>query len=416
MKLTSILGMTVVAGAMVMSSCNNGHKTLPAVGDTLVEVFDSVNICFRPEEYGNYVAANEQGIIRLANGRIILKKINIPEYKRDVTITANVTVSSNGDRWDKSGSFFVLPKDAAINLLSVAKDEAKYPAIDSTRYEKLVGVVADTDYKPIIELIRFMTPFGVGYYSSTDDSLSQRRKPVYIDSWAKEVNWEEDITSLYPALEGEVYVGAFIDTWTPEGYMLSAEIQVEESDIECNAMPNRKILPVVNTIYYMGQEYPDIFSRQDLVADFEMPADAKNVKLNYIVTGHGGHAGGDEFVPRQNIVSVDGDTILNFVPWRDDCHTVRRYNPATGVWLIEREASYISENGYAVKKVQEPLGSSDKSRSNWCPGTDVPPVVETIGDLTAGKHQLTVSIPEAQPIDGSKLNHWLVSAYLTWDE
>ena len=40
--------------------------------------------------------------------------------------------------------------------------------------------------------------------------------------------------------------------------------------------------------------------------DFDMPKAAKNVRLKYIVTGHGGHSGGDEFVEKRNIVSVDG--------------------------------------------------------------------------------------------------------------
>ena len=33
-----------------------------------------------------------------------------------------------------------------------------------------------------------------------------------------------------------------------------------------------------------------------------------------------------------------------------------------------------------------------------------------------GKHTFTVSIPEAVEIDGNKLNHWLVSAYLVWEK
>ena len=37
-------------------------------------------------------------------------------------------------------------------------------------------------------------------------------------------------------------------------------------------------------------------------------------------------------------------------------------------------------------------------------------------DIQPGEHTFTVSIPEAQEIDGNKLNHWLVSAYLVWDE
>ena len=62
------------------------------------------------------------------------------------------------------------------------------------------------------------------------------------------------------------------------------------------------------------------------------------------------------------------------------------------------------------------MASSDLSRSNWCPGSDVfPEVVELLG-LQAGKHTFTVSIPEAQPVNKDELNHWLVSAYLVWEE
>ena len=50
------------------------------------------------------------------------------------------------------------------------------------------------------------------------------------------------------------------------------------------------------------------------------------------------------------------------------------------------------------------------------PGSDVVPEEAELGDLKAGKHTLKVSIPEAEPVDGNKLNHWLVSAYLVWEE
>ena len=119
---------------------------------------------------------------------------------------------------------------------------------------------------------------------------------------------------------------------------------------------------------------------------------------------------------RQNIVSVDGQEVLNFVPWRNDCASFRRFNPGTGVWLIKRLAMYIGDKGYTEKLVEEPLGSSDLSRSNWCPGSDVVPEEAELGDLKAGKHTFKVSIPEAEPVDGNKLNHWLVSAYLVWEE
>ena len=261
-----------------------------------------------------------------------------------------------------------------------------------------------------------MTPFGVGHYSNNNDSLSSKRRPVYIPKWESNVTWQQDITDLYPLLEGEAYVGIYIDTWTSEGYLVSADIDVKESRLTCDALPKRHVEPLMNTVYYMGQSYPDIFARRDVSTDFTVPKGAKNIRLKYIVTGHGGHSGGDEFVQKRNIISVDGKEVLNFVPWRDDCASFRRFNPATGVWLIKRLASYIGEKGYTEKEVEEPLASSDLSRSNWCPGSDVVPEEAIIGTLTPGKHTFTVSIPEAQVVDGNKLNHWLVSAYLVWEE
>lgn len=403
-----------LAGAMLLTAC--GHRELPALGDYSVQVFNDTPVKFAPDQYEGYNAPGADSIIHLVNGRIILKKVTLPDYKRNVSVNLKVTIASNGDRWDKSGSCFILPKESAINLLNIAKGEKQFPAVDSTKLENLIGIVSGEDYKPTVELMRFMTPFGVGYYSSADDSLSHLRKPVYIDQWADCVSWEQNITDLYPLLEGGAYVGIFIDTWTPEGYIASVTIDVDESDITCDALTKRHVEPLMNTVYYIGQSYPDIFARKDVSTNFTVPVGAKNVRLKYIVTGHGGHSGGDEFVQKRNIISVDGNEVLNFIPWRNDCASFRRFNPATGVWLEKRLASYISEKGYAKKEVEEPVASSDFSRSNWCPGSDVMPEEVELTDILPGEHTFTVSIPEAQDIEGNKLNHWLVSAYLVWDE
>lgn len=134
-------------------------------------------------------------------------------------------------------------------------------------------------------------------------------------------------------MEGGAYVGIFIDTWTTEGYIASMTVDVDESGLAYDPLPCRHVEPLMNTVYYEGQTYPDIFARRDVSTDFEIPAGARNVRLKYIVTGHGGHSGGDEFVEKRNIVSVDGKEVLNFIPWRSDCASFRRFNPATGVWL-----------------------------------------------------------------------------------
>ena len=97
----------------MLSSC--GHKEYPSIGDTHINVFENTNICFQPDKYQNFNEADADGVIHLVNGRIIVKKITLPEYKRNANVTLTVKLASNGDLWDKSGSCFVLPKESAVN-------------------------------------------------------------------------------------------------------------------------------------------------------------------------------------------------------------------------------------------------------------------------------------------------------------
>ena len=368
-------------------------RTYRAVGDTHLTVFDHAHVQFLPDSLGSYTDADAEGIVHLTNGRIILKKIQLPDYKRKVDVKLTVRVESDGDRWDKSGSVFVIPANGPkVNILSVAKGEAAWPEVDSTRYEKLVGTVPGPDFEPTVELMRFMTPFGVGYYSRRDTSTYSSRKPVYIDEWAPEAVWEADITDLYPLLQGEAWVGVFIDTWTAEGYLASVDIDVKETECQYEPIPRGHVTPLVNTVYYVGQEYPDIFARKDLTVDFELPKFASKASLRYIVTGHGGHSEGDEFTKQRNLISVDGMPVLD---------VTRRNGPRTPL---------------SPDDVIREIASSDLSRSGWCPGSQAEPYDAPLGELAAGMHRVTISIPNAQAIDGDKMNHWLVSAYLVWEE
>lgn len=163
-----------------------------------------------------------------------------------------------------------------------------------------------------------------------------------------------------------------------------------------------------NTYICAKQSIIDYECRQCTISDAQRNAGI----LHFIVVAQRavicfGYHSKIERSPKENIY---------FIPWRDDCASFRRFNPATGVWLIPRVAAYIGDKGYTTKEIEEPLASSDLSRSNWCPGSDVMPEEAVIGDLSAGKHSFKVSIPEAQQVDGNKLNHWLVSAYLVWEE
>lgn len=380
------------------------------------DIFINTPILFNPAEYPNGVFIKE-GIIYLGNGRIALTKIDIPKFSNYTDVEIKISLVSNGDPWDKSGSCFIIPENSGISMIDIASGNASYPLLDTLKYEQLTGVVQGNNYKPTIELMRFMTPFGVGHFSSNEDSVSSQRRPVYVDGWAEEVVWTQNITDLISLMNGEAYIGVYIDTWTPEGYIVDVQLKFTESSLPLDPMPVTQVESLINTNYYIGQRHPDIFSRKNVEIPFNIPESAKNVRLKYIATGHGGHSGGDEFHPQTNILYLDGEEILNFTPWRTDCASFRRFNPTSGVWLRKRPMAFIARGGKReVKEIEEPLASSDLSRSNWCPGSDVTPEEINLQGISPGSHTLTISIPESTPISEDKLNHWLISAYLVWEE
>ena len=108
-----------LAGALLLTAC--GPREIPAKGDFTVRVFDDTPVRFAPDIYPEaYNAPGADSIYHLVNGRIILKKITLPEYERNVSVKLKVTIASNGDRWDKSGSCFVLPTQYSPYIRSTA--------------------------------------------------------------------------------------------------------------------------------------------------------------------------------------------------------------------------------------------------------------------------------------------------------
>ena len=106
--LTFIASLALVT-SFIMPANAAKHKELPALGDTQIQIFDKTNICFRPDSFANYTPASADGVIRLVNGRIILKKISLPDYKRNVRVNmANPSASFNRDYLFSPGVVFVV--------------------------------------------------------------------------------------------------------------------------------------------------------------------------------------------------------------------------------------------------------------------------------------------------------------------
>ncbi|SDG33530.1 GLPGLI family protein [Pedobacter terrae] len=351
---------------------------------TTLNVFNKETINFIDKPQSN------DSIFRFAGGTVIARKVKFPQLTNP-NVFVDLTEQSNGDAYDRTGSVFIIPTDKKISLMDALKNSVKaLPVYDNGNGKQYQGVVAMADYNPVIELMRFFTPFGVGKYNT----LKLKDK-----NWAEKVYYRQDVSELFPLVNGkEAWVAVFIGNYDKGGHQVSLNITLHNGDRSKET--KNVVLPLFNSTNVMemaGQEYATMFSSEKgLEVSFTLTKDVKDAKLRYITTGHGGWSNGDEFVPRKNTIWLDEKKAFAFTPWRQDCGSYRLSNPASGNF----------ENG---------LSSSDLSRSNWCPGMVTNPNWISLGDLKAGTHTIKVTIPMGKPEGGSS-SAWNVSGVLLGEE
>ncbi len=346
-----------------------------------IPVFEDELIRFSDE------AKSNDSILRFANGTIILKKIKFPELKKGSQIFVDLKEQSNGDAYDRTGSVFAIPQDKPISFLNGLQEGAKaLPVYTNGNEKEYQGVVATTEYSPLVELMRFFTPFGIHQYNHI--ALKDKE-------WYDAVYYREEISELRSFLsEKELWIGCFIGNYDKGGHKVSLNVTIHQEETE--VLGYTEILPLFNTTNVMemaSQNYGTMFnSEKGLMVQFKLHKNIENAVLRYIVTGHGGWENGDEFVPKENTILLDGKKVHSIIPWRQDCGSYRLFNPASGNFT----------NG---------LSSSDYSRSNWCPGTVTNPYYISLGNLSEGEHTLQVQIPQGEP-EGGSFSAWNISGIL----
>ena len=329
-------------------------------------------------------------VVHFAGGTIVLKKVRLESLPEHYQIFAELTTKSSGDAYDRTGSVFIIPTEKEKSLYdALTKGIDAVPYFTSSKGAKYQAMCLTDDFMPVVELIRFFTPFGVGHFN---DRLN-------IDGleWEEDVFYKQEVTDLAKLLRGEVLVGVFIGNYDGGGHKVSLDLKAYPGDYVGgeSKLENQWLLPLFNTCNVMemaGQNYPHFFDTDSLTIEFDVPEGVKNIRLRYITTGHGGWGGGDEFNPKVNEVFIDGKKVLAYTPWRSDCARYREWNPVSGNFW----------NG---------VSSSDLSRSGWCPGTATQPVYVNLDGLTAGKHTLKVAIPQGQA-EGGSFSAWSVSGVL----
>lgn len=356
-------------------------------------IFDHEQICWGKENAhidGGLNRIPADTVLHFAGGTLILKRVSLPRLPHHYQHFVEIHQQSNGDAYDRTGSLFIVTPGFFEGINQHPDSLPTFVGRDGQRYQ---GMISQTGYDAPLELVRFFTPFGVGHFN-------ERMKGYGID-WRGETYYRQEITDLYH-FDDDVVIGAWIGNYDGGGHIVTVDIKSYPNDYtipEDNTEVSGLALPCFNTCNVLemaGQNYGKLFATDSLTVIFKLYPETKSAKLRYISTGHGGWGEGDEFVPKQNIILIDGKVAFMYTPWRQDCGCYRDLNPVSGNFW----------NG---------LSSSDFSRSGWCPGTATQPVYFDMTPWADGKeHILTVAIPQGKPVEGM-FSHWAVSGVLIID-
>lgn len=247
---------------------------------------------------------------------------------------------------------------AQLVVNPIPKDEIEV----HDRWDRAGDIRLSIPGKPDLELIKFITAYG------------------------GRTEYRVDVTHLSPVLPGEGTIKAFIDTWVSPAWTVDFNLEYTADSLE---RVTRWVVPVMFEQSYTREAQGD----SGILVNIDVPTGQKRVILHYYVSGHctdGTDA--DEFVKKDNVISVDGVVVYRYQPWRDDCRNFRENNPYTRRW----------SDGY---------WSSDYSRSGWCPGDFVRPLELDLTDhLTPGPHSVRFTIENVRP-KNEKGDHgyWRVS-------
>ena len=299
-----------------------------------VSVFQDAVVHFTPDEPSRYDSA---GVTAEDNGRVMRTDVTFPERPFRCKVTAHLV------------------------LKPIPQDEVTV----ADKWDRAGDIRLCIEGMPDIEVVKFITSYG---------GLTE---------------YDVDVTDLAPLLIGTRTMKAFIDTWvTPAwkvdfSFTFSADTTVTNADWAEGAM----------FLASFDREHGDSGGE---VVSVNIPDSLSRVKLKYFVSGHctdGRDA--DEFVTKDNVISVDGTVVYRFQPWRDDCRTFRPVNPYCRRW----------SDGW---------WSCDFDRSGWCPGDIVEPLELDLTDhLTPGQHSIKFMVEDVRPKDDDgNYGYWRMSAYL----
>ena len=280
-------------------------------------------------------------------------------------------------------------------------DESKYET-DSIEVEENGRIIARTlelpEYQQPVKITAHLVVKSYLHPSLTDGEKGDewdRAGSIYLSSPGMEniellkfitgfggkSELKNDVTNLAPLLQGKTTIKAFIDTWVSPGWEVDFDLIYTPVDTINNA-------DWANGVCY---EQHLTKGAEEQSRNITIPSGQDKIKLFYYTSGHGKK---DEFLTRDNVIYIDGQEIYRYEPWRTDCEKFEKQNPYSGYWNEDGERVY----------------SYELSRSGWCPGDKVKPVVLDVTDkLSPGEHTIRFAVENIAANTG----YWRVSSYLS---
>lgn len=200
----------------------------------------------------------------------------------------------------------------------------------------------------------------------------------FITAYNVETSHQLDVSNLKSLLTGESRIKANITTYSERSFKINFWL-------EYTPEPSLR-----NSDWTEGVFFSNSLERKHVEGNLtevevNIPKDLEKVELVYYVSGHCTDGrGADEFESKYNVISIDGNEIHRYLPWRDDCSNF----PSQGTYYF--------------------------SRSGWCPGDIVYPLnLDVTSYLTPGKHKLTFDIENIRGVDvDGNYGYWRVSSHL----
>ncbi len=294
--------------------------------------------------------------IRLANFRYTRKLTDAELNSFQNKITLNVNIGALCDNYDRIGG---------VHVALVPKGQASY-------------TLNDTQVKRF-EIGRYITPF-----------MNKNISPT-------EVPYSYEVNNLYSVFSNMTLRNTY-DIWVELdvfGVPYAANTQVAgcsgrndvfagtlnfvtSSDPSVSSSFNT-ILPMLDSDPLNNYANTDVSGQTVRLVNFNLSQTAANPKFFIVTTPHGANSGGEEYVRRQNYVSLDNAQVLTFKPGGKSCEPYRMYNTQpNGIY-----GNYAQSESWWT------------SWNNWCPGDAVPIRSFSVASLSAGNHTLKYEVPTA---------------------